>query len=295
MRISVSRGRGRVRVAGAVLAAAALVGGAVAAPAQVQARPAVNYVNLGDSFSAASGVSPQVPGGSPNCSQSQRNTAHVIAAKYRYRLTDVSCGGAKTEDFFHPQAGTSKPQLAALNDRTDLVTFMIGGNDGDMFATAIAECTALGVLSGQRGNPCERQAGAKLIKLVRTQTYPDLVKAMRAVRAAAPNARVAVLNYPMIVGDDTRPCPAMVASPGDKPFIHRLQTELNDAVARAAAETGVEVVDVAAASKGHDACTPEGVRWVEPTLTTVQPVPLHPNALGAAKMAAVAGQALRLS
>ena len=38
-------------------------------------------------------------------------------------------------------------------------------------------------------------------------------------------------------------------------------------------------------SDGHDACQPIGVRWVEPVLQSLNPVVVHPNALGEAKMA----------
>jgi hypothetical protein len=38
-------------------------------------------------------------------------------------------------------------------------------------------------------------------------------------------------------------------------------------------------------SEGHDACQPIGVRWIEPALLGTNPVIVHPNALGEAKMA----------
>ena len=39
-------------------------------------------------------------------------------------------------------------------------------------------------------------------------------------------------------------------------------------------------------SRGHDACQPIGVRWIEPVAPTTNPVVVHPNALGEARMAA---------
>ena len=53
-------------------------------------------------------------------------------------------------------------------------------------------------------------------------------------------------------------------------------------------------MDLNAASEGHDACQPIGVRWVEPVLQGTNPVIVHPNALGESEMAAQAMAVLRL-
>jgi hypothetical protein len=53
-------------------------------------------------------------------------------------------------------------------------------------------------------------------------------------------------------------------------------------------------VNLNTVSEGHDACKPMGVRWVEPVLQGTNPVIVHPNALGEAKMAAQAIKVLRL-
>jgi hypothetical protein len=73
-----------------------------------------------------------------------------------------------------------------------------------------------------------------------------------------------------------------------------LQATLNDAVRRAADETGATYVDLSRVSDGHDACQPLGVRWVESVLQGTNPVIVHPNALGEAAMAARAMEVLRL-
>ena len=48
-------------------------------------------------------------------------------------------------------------------------------------------------------------------------------------------------------------------------------------------------------STGHDACKPIGVRWIEPVLQGTNPVVVHPNALGEARMAARTMRVLGLS
>ena len=275
---------------GVAMAAVVVAGGLVPGDARAEE---IRYVNLGDSYSAGSGVLPPAPGSSLLCLQANDNFAHLLARKNRYRLTDVSCGGATTDDFFTSQNSDVKPQLRALNRNVDVVTFSIGGNDENVFAGTVMKCVIAGVKAGMKGSPCEDQNSTAVLKTIRDKTFPKLVRAMSAVRAAAPNAKVLALNYPWIAPDSNTVCPGMPVAPADGKFTHRVQVELNDAIARAAAQTGVTLVDVAAASAGHDACKPVGVRWVEPLLTTVQPVPVHPNALGERKMAEVAARVLK--
>ncbi|MCF8572168.1 SGNH/GDSL hydrolase family protein [Gordonia sp. HY002] len=278
---------------GALAAAAVMAVGLM--PGAAQATPApLKYVNLGDSYSAGSGVLPFAPEASIGCMQSADNYAKLVARSNGYDLTDVSCGGATTEDFFSSQQSGVKPQLAALDDDVDLVTFSIGGNDDDLFAGTVINCVVAGVGSGMRGTPCEDKYAKSASKTIRETTYPNLVKAMKAVRVKAPNARVAALNYPWIAPDRNAPCNGMPISAGDGKFTHRVQAELNDAIARAAEKTGVTLVDAAAASVGHDACKAPGVRWVEPVLTTSQFVPVHPNSLGERRMADVTAKTLDL-
>lgn len=251
-------------------------------------------MNLGDSYSAASGVVPMVPGTNPLCSQSENNAAHLIARAGGFRLTDVSCGGAKTSDFFGAQYPGLQPQLAALGPNTKLVTLLIGGNDENVFGMTVAECVAMGATTGYTGHPCQDRYGSSIADTINTQTYPNLVNAYRAIRAHAPNATVAVINYPSILPNKAQACAGFPVAPGDVPYTYGLQKALNDAISRAAKTVGFTVVDAASASVGHDSCQPVGVRWVEPLVTDQQMVPVHPNALGERQMAMLAGKALGL-
>jgi hypothetical protein len=47
-----------------------------------------------------------------------------------------------------------------------------------------------------------------------------------------------------------------------------------------AAANGARLVDVYAASVGHDACAPPLLRWVEPYVPASAAAPLHPNLIG---------------
>ncbi len=275
------------RVIVSVLAALAVVLG-LAAPASATPRlpQPLDYVALGDSYSAASGVLPPDPTAAPQCLRSTRNYPHVLAAQLGARLTDVTCGGADTTHFATAQYPGVPPQLQALSAETDLVTMTIGGNDSSVFINSILQCGAAALTSLGQGSPCRDRYGSSFEDTVRNVTAPALVEALRAVRAAAPHARVVILGYPWILPASGGCYPLMPVATGDVPYLRSLQATLNTAVQQAARQAGATFVDLSGVSEGHDACQPIGVRWVEPVLVGTNPVIVHPNALGEQAMAA---------
>ncbi|MEV8317644.1 SGNH/GDSL hydrolase family protein [Streptomyces sp. NPDC059900] len=277
-----------LRLAAAVAAATtAALGLAAPAGASAGSSEPLDYVALGDSYSAGSGVLPLDVTAPLLCARSTANYPHVVANRTGAKLTDVTCGGAQTKDFAGSQYPGVAPQLDAVRADTDVVTLTIGGNDNNTFIGAILACGSAGVLSGGKGSPCKDANGDKFTKQIDDSTYPALKTALRAIKAKAPNARIGILGYPWIVPAKADPtCFAkMPIATGDVPYLRDLQAHLNSAVQRAASETGATFVDLAAASEGHDACKAKGTRWVEPVLFGTNFVPVHPNALGEAKMA----------
>ena len=218
----------------------------------------------------------------------------MIAGATGAQLTDVTCGAADTNDFFEPQYEGVAPQLDALARGTQLVTMTIGGNDSNVFIETILSCGSLGVLSLGQGSPCKDRYGSSFEDAIRNTTYPSLVNALQAVRAKAPEARIAIIGYPWIMPPTGGCFDKMPIAGGDVPYVHGIQATLNDAVRRAAAATGATHVNLNTVSTGHDACQPIGVRWVEPVLQGTNAVVVHPNALGESQMAAQAMTALRL-
>jgi len=263
---------------------AALVGLVVAAPAS-QATTPIRYVALGDSYSAASGVLPPDPSAQPNCIRSTANYPHLIAAATGAALTDVTCGGADTSDYFTPQYDNVPAQLEAVAPDTELITMTIGGNDSGVFIDSIVQCGIAGASTLGQGSPCKDRYGSSFEDTIRNTTYPSLVNALDAVQAAAPDAEVAILSYPWILPTSVGCFDKMPVAEGDVPYLRSLQTTLNDAVRRAAEATGATYVDMNEVSEGHDACQPLGVRWIEPVLQGTNPVIVHPNALGEQAMA----------
>jgi hypothetical protein len=280
------------RLLASLTAAIAAVG---LVPNTAQAAETLTYVALGDSYSAASGVLPADPTAPLLCLRSIRNYPHVLAARTGARLTDVTCGAAETKHFTTAQYPGVPPQVNAVDAGTDLVTMTIGGNDSGVFVNAILACGAAGIVTLGQGSPCKDLYGTRFTDTIRNTTYPALVAGLRAVRAKAPNAEVAILGYPWILPATGGCFDRMPVAKGDVPYLRDLQTTLNDAVSRAAAATGATYVDMSVAANGHDACQPIGVRWIEPVLHTTNPVVVHPNALGEENMAAQTARVLGLA
>ncbi|GAB89931.1 SGNH/GDSL hydrolase family protein [Gordonia rhizosphera] len=236
-------------------------------------------VNLGDSYSAAAGVPPLVADSPVMCFRSSRNFAHLVAAGEGYRLDDVSCSGADTADFFAAQYQGVPPQLDAVSGDAGVVTLMIGGNDSDIYTNAIRTCAELAA-GDPTGAPCRDRHGTEFTDTVDSTTFPALVRAFTAVRAKAPGSEIVAVGYPWILPSDTGCYPTVPVSTGDVPYLRDLQAALNDAIAKAAAQTDITFVDMSEISEGHDACAPAGQRWIEPQVGAVGASPLHPNEAG---------------
>jgi lysophospholipase L1-like esterase len=273
------------RLLASVTLAAAALSLVLTSPVAAAADP-LSYVALGDSYSAASGVQPSDPTAPLLCLRSTRNYPHVIAAATGARFVDVTCGAAETKHFTTSQYPGVPPQVNAIGADTDLITMTIGGNDSSVFIGAILACGSAGILTLGHGSPCKDLYGSSFEDTVRNTTYPALVNGLRAVRAKAPNADVAILGYPWLVPATGGCFTKMPIATGDVPYVRSLQATLNDAIRRAAAATGATYVDFAQAANGHDACQATGVRWIEPVLQGTNPVVVHPNAFGEANMAA---------
>lgn len=278
------------------------------------------YVALGDSYAAGFGLpAPAMPNRSdfPGCAQTSLDYPHRLAARLKLQLTDASCSGATTADFYAPQTvpvGLMPPaQLSVVKaSQPDLVTVTIGGNDLGFTSIAqtclaaspagplllhrtFASCTAyFASPAGSADNPYARLAGVGA----------KVLAALRAVHKAGPHARVLVIAYPAIAPNASNtplggcfvaneiPNGAPLASAflftdADVPFLARLQQRLDDEIAEATRDIGGSYTDIYRASLPHSACSPESTRWVEPVVpggggSNV----LHPSLAGTAAMAA---------
>lgn len=280
----------RTRRLGPLLAALALAatgceaGGAADADgplpdltAETEVTSTVDYVALGDSFSAGPfiGTMRTDPQG---CARSRDNYPAFLAdwldvASY----TDVTCSAAVTDDLYAPMTtfdgGTARPQLDAVTAETDLVTIGMGGNDFGIYDSLI-QC--------QSGAPCPV---ADLTASAR-QVAGNVEKAVRRIQRAAPDATVYVVGYPDILPSegtcDAVGVPADVLGP-----VAAIAGQLNASLRRGATAAGASYVDMEAVSEGHDVCA-KGRAWVNgPRFRAGIAAPFHPKVNG---MRAVAGE-----
>ena len=117
-------------------------------------------------------------------------------------------------------------------------------------------------------------------------TAPLVDAVLDGIRERSPQARIFVVNYSAIFPHEGPGCwPQIPAAEGDVPWLREKQVELNGMLAEQAAANGAVLVDVYEASRGHDACQPPVLRWVEPLLPASPAAPLHPNLIGMRAMA----------
>lgn len=218
-----------------------------------------SYVAFGDSYTAAAFTGPHTDT-SDGCWRSDGNYPHLVAAELDLDLTDVSCGGASSEDLAGSQqntlrdAGPRPPQLDALTEDTELVTLSFGGNDFGLIADLISGCVLAGIQDPD-GSPCTDTRGAKLDRRV-ARVQARLVEAIGDVTERSPDARILLVSYPQIYPPEGT-CENLKLATGDLDYARRVIELLVDAQAAAAAEANVELVDVYTPSAGHDICGEE--------------------------------------
>lgn len=273
-----SRHGGRYHRLGIALAlGAALV--AVALPASASAKGA-SYVAMGDSYTAGPGILPISPTAPPECAQSLNNYPHLVAASLKLSLTDVSCSGAKTEDFTVAQYPDQPPQFDALKPTTRIVTVGMGGNDHNLFATLVGGCTALDAGRPNAGAPC-REAYEGFVTKTFEEDIGPAEEALREIHRLSPRAKVYVVAYPEITPINGY-CPTAIPwTTEDLRWFHfQVQARGNAIIALEALRNHATYVETFLQSFGHNACEPVGTRWIEPLFGSLTGVPVHPNLLG---------------
>ena len=244
----------------------------------------VSYVAMGDSYTAGPGITPASPTAPPQCAQSAANYPHLIASALRFSLTDVSCSGAKTENFTNEQfPGVTPPQFNALTPTTNVVSVGMGGNDFNVFGTLVGGCTAIDApwlaAHGNVGAPCQ----AALESFVQSALSADVApsnEALAQIRALSPNAKVFVVGYPEVTPLNGF-CPTAIPwTTGDLKWFRDIEQQGNALKKAGAIANHDTFVDTFTPSIGHNLCEPVGKRWIEPLIGSLTGVPVHPNATG---------------
>lgn len=235
------------------------------------------YVALGDSYTSAPGVGKTT--GPAGCLRTDGNYPTLLAAELGLELTDVSCGGAKTDDMTKPQLAGSEtvpPQVDAVTEDTDLVTLSIGANNGSVYGGLVVNCARLAV-ANPAGAPCSdlAQKNPDVLPEVFDGVAAGIVETVAAILERAPGARVVIVGYPQIIPAQGT-CPLLPLAEGDYAFGRGVLQEFVEAQAEAAERAGAEYVDVWAASEGHDICSNDP--WVAGVRPAKAATPYHPYA-----------------
>ncbi|SUA77557.1 Lipase 2 precursor [Nocardia otitidiscaviarum] len=257
-----------------ITAALAGVAATVLSLATATAAPAdggAEYVALGDSGAATTGIVNFDTSAPLSCARSTTNYPHLVAARLGLRLDDRTCSSARIPHLTQSQAAGVPPQLDALGPNTRLVTLHIGANDA-RFTAHLLDCYLAAARGGCAGTADGWDADIDAIAA-------PYAAALREITRRAPHAALVVDGWPRYLRDGG--CPETLGlAPADAAYIQSKFERLNAVVAREAAAVGALYVDTVAASAGRDACAPAGVRWFDPLLATETLVPYHPTVQG---------------
>jgi hypothetical protein len=260
------------------------------------------YVALCDSFTSGPLVMPHDTRWVPqDCGQSTRNYPHLVDVLLQADIfRDVSCGSAEIDDFYHPQrnlplGNTNAPQLWALNDKVDVVTVGIGGNDVDFPGYAV-DC--IRPQPEGYGDPdCRDELVRNGVDEVSQKIDEMRIKlgtALDDIHKKAPHAAVFVISYPIAVPDNRLACwPYLPIRQRDMAYLVKKYKEMNRAERAAAEAHNATYVDIYTRGIGHDACKPPGVAWLNGAVLVPPSYPAHPNDLSFVHSAPIVAKAIR--
>jgi lysophospholipase L1-like esterase len=228
----------------AFLATVAMAVGFTAVPADAAPRRHVDYVALGDSYTAGIGAGPYIQ--TPGCIQTSGGYVDVVGKTGRVDLLlNAACSGAQLfggETSVAAQLSHAET-LSALSE-AELVSITAGANDLG-FAQVLGICATMSVAS------CEaivsgRTSDANLLLL-----YSALKQTYEAIQAAAPDAKIVVLGYPKLF-DETEPAASLPIPLESQELVNAGTVKLNTVIEAAARAAGAEYIDVTDEFAGHE-------------------------------------------
>lgn len=262
-------GKTTPRIYGMLAAAATafallFTGGAPSTAANPAQEKTINYVNLGDSYSAGFG-SGSIISPFPGCFQGDGPT-HVtqIAALPGVVLTaDGACAGATAQQVA-TMAGALNSQLA----QADLVTLSLGGNNLP-FGDTIAACSTL-------GSPavCEQMLAAAWEELDGVQAA---VHATLAQIDSQTDATILVLGYPRLFTTNNGDQPLVTASTARA--MNKVNDALNRSIRSATNGTSAKFVPVLGPFNNHGINADNSWMYYN-TGNLADPFNVHPNTTG---------------
>lgn len=232
------------------------------------------------------------------CHRSANAYSQIIAADNDFADGDqfVACSGAMMDDFDDANdANTDESaQLDALDENTSLVTLSIGGNDLG-FTDVLRDC----IVNGESGvgfvDSCQEKHDERIDDRL-PELRQELLDLYREAKGKAPNARIIVVGYPPLFTEDPEDDYGNLLFAEDQEWINEKAGDLNQILAEAAAEAGVEYIDPTDAFHGHGIGSDDpwfnDLDWGGPGLMLVDPSSFHPNANGHRALAELVQQQL---
>lgn len=243
-----------------------------------------SYVALGDSYSSGEGNPPFLAGTdgpSDYCHRSPQAYSQVLGTQFGLTPLFYACSGAVTSDITSTFHDTEPPQITqpGVDTSADLVTMTIGGNDAG-FADVLKACIeqklkadfinaaigAVGRWLGLGQDPSCAHSGS-FTSSVNTNVdnvfWPVKTTELSIMSAVDPvNTSVIVADYPLLFpsasGDQNCLQLSALLTNDDMNFMNGAGSRLDGVLQEAAAEAGVNFVDVRGAFAGHEICGPAG-------------------------------------
>lgn len=231
-----------------------------------------DYVALGSSFAAGIGLGPGADGSPVHCFRTNGGYPSLLSKGLGLRLVDMTCSGSTLSHILYGGQLLLGPQLKAIGPATRLVTITSGGNDVDYVGDLMAVSGNMGRLAAWFYGPIKPAEERSFDTVEQT-----LIRIIRYIQAKAPQARIVIINYPAILPLQGN-CPATGINDRQANVSRQVALQLAIATGRAAQKTGVQLVDMAQASIGHDVCSADP--WVNGA-TPRTGTAFHPNAAGA--------------
>jgi hypothetical protein len=235
------------------------------------------YVSVGSSLASGFGIANQ----STDCGRSDRSYAHIVAARFKLQLVDVSCGGAVIPNVLDTPQGDHPPQVDAVTANTKLITIGMGGNDINYNATAVV-C----------GNPATVCSEPPTLAADEAALPGKLDTMISKLKATAPSATIVLVTYPREIPRTN--CPAVSFTDQELAILQPMGATVERDLVAAAHGNHLLLADPYAQRGDHTACAPASTQWAAGhVVPDGSGFPYHPTPLGHEVMATLIIKALR--
>ncbi|CAD6580588.1 MAG: hypothetical protein TREMPRED_002782 [Tremellales sp. Tagirdzhanova-0007] len=211
-----------------------------------ESRPSTlrHIISLGSSFAAGPGL---LPLSSRPAGRSTLNYPNLLASRLGATLTDLTVSGATLSNLLDtPFSSSIAPQVEGVEGDADVVTITAGGNDVGYTRGLMKDAVGSSLVGGL----CMSLVSSPTVE--ENEVVDKFRKVIDAVRTRAPKARILLVEYLTVLGNDVK---SGVNVPFNKDKVERnreMCRMLNRIYARAAeGKERCEVIHVGRMSEGH--------------------------------------------